>query len=425
MSAPAANAIVGRKLRSLDGLRAIAIILVFLHHMSGHIPVVNRFTLGLNWYAHQGWLGVDLFFVLSGFLITGILLDTRDANNYFSGFYARRVLRIFPLYYVVLTVVILVGMWINSPSLTATLPLPQDRWLYYCYLTNWLGLWKAHYGPNYLAHFWSLAVEEQFYLVWPLIVWLVRPRAIPWVAGGLAAVAAVVRVIWVAHSGAQEAIAWATICRLDELFAGALCAYLFRIPERMLQIRKWLAGIASLALGSFFGILSGMLFFPWPTMKWLYGSSAVGHTLDDAVLLFVECGGFVLLALGFGAIVLLAAHTDGRKTWTQKFLTSRWLAPVGAYSYGIYVFHVPILGMASIFVFPRIIRGVHSYGELFISEGAYILVVAAVTFAISALSYEFFEKKILRFKNYFEARYARAPITTVSEDSAAPPEPAV
>ena len=418
MPAPAPTAIVGRKLQALDGLRAIAIILVFLHHMRPHIPVTDRFTLGLNWYLGQGWLGVDLFFVLSGFLITGILLDTREASNYFSGFYARRILRIFPLYYVVLTAVILVGKLVNSPPLTATLPLAEDRWLYYCYLTNWLGLWKAHYGPNYLAHFWSLAVEEQFYLFWPLVVWLVRPRAIPWVAGGLAAVAAVVRVIRVAHSGAQQAILMATVCRLDELFAGALCAFLFRNPERMLKIRKWLPGIGILGISSFLVILSGMLFFQHRLLPWLYGSSPVPHTLDDAVQLFVEYGGYVLLALGFGAIVLLAAYTDGKGTWMQKFLTSRLLAPIGAYSYGIYVFHVPILGMASIFVFPRIARGIHSCEELFISEAAYILVVAAVTFVVSALSYEFFEKKILRFKRYFEARYAPEPIITVPEDSA-------
>lgn len=412
MSTPAPTAIVGRKFQALDGLRAIAIILVFLHHTRPHIPVTGRFTLCLNWYVGQGWLGVDLFFVLSGFLITGILLDTREASNYFSGFYARRILRIFPLYYVVLTMVILAGKWIDSPPLTATLPMPEDRWLYYCYLTNWLGLWKAHCGPNYvnyLAHFWSLAVEEQFYLFWPLVVFLVRPRVIPWVAGGLAAVAVVVRAIWAAHSGAQQAIVMATVCRLDELFAGALCAFLFRSPERMLKIRKWLPRIASLALGSFVGILSGMLFSQHRLLPWLYGSSPVPHTLDDAVRLFLECGGFVLLALGFGAIVLLAAHTDGKRTWMQRVLTSRLLAPIGAYSYGIYVFHVPILGMTSIFVFPRIARGIHSHEGLFISEAAYILVVAAVTFAISALSYEFFEKRILRFKRYFEAKYAPEP----------------
>src|SRR5208282_3024374 len=182
MSVPAPTAIVGRKLQSLDGLRATAIILVFFCHTKHLIPLVNPFTFYLSWYAGQGWMGVDLFFVLSGFLITGILLDTQQASNYFAGFYARRVLRIFPLYYLVLTTVIILGNLIHSPRVTATLPLPEDRWLYFCYMTNWLGLWKGHWGTNYvnyLAHFWSLAVEEQFYLVWPLIVWLVRSRAVP------------------------------------------------------------------------------------------------------------------------------------------------------------------------------------------------------------------------------------------------------
>ena len=162
----------------LDGLRAIAIILVFLHHSRAQLPVVNMTTFYLGWYFGQGWMGVDLFFVLSGFLITGILLETRETSNYFTGFYARRVLRIFPLYYLVLTAVIVGGSLLNVPKITATLPVPQDRWLYFCYLMNWVGLWRGHFGANSIGHFWSLAVEEQFYLVWPLIVWMVRPRTV-------------------------------------------------------------------------------------------------------------------------------------------------------------------------------------------------------------------------------------------------------
>src|SRR5271154_6214967 len=142
MPVPASPAIAGRKLQSLDGLRAIAIILVFFHHVQSHIPAVNLPVRVLRMYVNQGWMGVDLFFVLSGFLITGILLDTRAASNYFTGFYARRILRVFPLYYLVLTVVIVVGSKLNSAVISATLPLREDRWLYFCYLTNWLGLWK-------------------------------------------------------------------------------------------------------------------------------------------------------------------------------------------------------------------------------------------------------------------------------------------
>jgi peptidoglycan/LPS O-acetylase OafA/YrhL len=417
------TAMIGRKLQSLDGLRAIAIILVFFNHLKGFFPVVNAPTFYFQWYVGQGWIGVDLFFVLSGFLITGILLDIRNAENYFSGFYARRVLRIFPLYYTVLIGVIVASQILTkihvqqAPIIASLVPLPEDRWVYFCYLTNWIGLWKAQWDAQFgsiLAHFWSLAVEEQFYFVWPAIVWVVRPRAIPWIAGIVAGLSAVIRLGWVAHCGIQMVmpqsaeIQLATICRLDGLFIGALCACLFRNPELMPRIRKWLPWIASLGLCSFFLAFSALLFFPVRAAQLIYGPApAILHSLDDATRLFALCGGFTLLALGFGALVLLAACTESESSWMQKLLKSRFLAPIGAYSYGIYVFHVPILGLASTFLLPRIV--VRSAGEAAITECAYIVVLAAASFIISAISYEFFEKRILSFKRYFVPKYAPVP----------------
>jgi peptidoglycan/LPS O-acetylase OafA/YrhL len=407
-AAPAA--IVGRKLQSLDGLRALAIILVFFHHMqSDHFPVLNRPTFFIKSYIAQGWIGVDLFFVLSGFLITGILLDTREASNYFTGFYARRVLRIFPLYYLVLTGIIVTSQILtkahaqSAPEIAALVPLPEDRWVYFCYLTNWTRFWKAHWDSNFssiLAHFWSLAVEEQFYFFWPFIVWMVRPPTIPWIAGIVAGLSALIRLAWVAHAGLQIVptqlleIQLATICRLDALFIGALCACFFRDPNLMLRIRKWLPWIASLGVGSFFLTYSGMLFFP----------PRNGLSVEDATRVFMLCGGYTLLALGFGALVLLAAYTEIKSTLMQKVLKSRWLAPIGIYSYGIYVFHVPILGAGDVYVFPKLAKGASTARQLVFTQCAYIIVLTAVTFAISALSYEFFEKKVLRFKRYFEAK---------------------
>ncbi|MGO9404053.1 MAG: acyltransferase family protein [Terriglobales bacterium] len=421
MSVRVPTSIVGRKLQSLDGLRAIAIILVFLVHVQNHIPSVNLLSFLIRMYAGLGWMGVDLFFVLSGFLITGILLDTREASNYFAGFYTRRILRIFPLYYLVLTTVLVAGGLLNSPEVTAGLPVAQDRWLYFCYLTNWLGLWKQNWGPHYvgyLAHFWSLAVEEQFYFVWPLVIWVVRPRAIPWVASAVAALAALIRLAWVAHSGAQMAISVATISRLDELFIGALCAFFFRDPERMVKVRKWLPWVASLGLGSFVLMFSGMLFFPVRAGLLIYNRSTVPHTLDEATQVLAECGGYSLLALGFGALVLLAAYTEAESTWMQKFLKSRLLGPIGIYSYGIYVFHVPIIGAAAIFVYPKLVRGVSTEREAVFTECAYIVLLAAVTFIVSALSYEFFEKRILRLKRYFEPEYAPGVDDAMPDDCA-------
>jgi len=250
-------------------------------------------------------------------------------------------------------------------------------------------------------------VEEQFYLVWPLVVWLTRPRAVPWVAATLAVFAALSRLVWVAHSGPGVAIGLATTSRMDSLFVGAFCACLFR-QSNVSQIRPWLPWVAVAGIGSFFLAFSAMLGFPRQAASLLYGPTSGVHTLDDAVLFFMECGGYSLLAVGFGALVLLAALTERERTWLQKILRSRALAPIGVYSYGIYVFHVPIIGAGLIYIVPQILRGPRSDAEFAFVEGVYFIAVAAITFGISALSYELFEKKILRLKRYFEPKYARS-----------------
>ena len=171
MSPHAQPAIVGRKLQALDGLRGIAITLVFLYHMKGQMPAVNVFFLYLIQYAGVGWVGVDLFFVLSGFLITGILLDTRDASNYFSGFYARRVLRIFPPCYVTVLIVTALasfGLVYNTESYKSLVA----AFFYFSNYWNILGLGNLPAGMGIL---WSLAVEEHYYLLFPpLYAWFVR-----------------------------------------------------------------------------------------------------------------------------------------------------------------------------------------------------------------------------------------------------------
>lgn len=416
--------VLNRKIQSLDGLRAIAILLVFFNHMHALLPVWNQTSFYCGLYVQQGWIGVDLFFVLSGFLITGILIDSREAVNYFRGFYIRRILRIFPLYYLVLTGIILGSQFLTrmhaeaGPAVASLVPLVQDRWIYFCYLTNWTGLWKAQWGVNFssiLAHFWSLAIEEQFYFVWPFIVWFARPRLIPWIAGTVAGLSAMFRLAWACHMGVQMLVppasievALATVCRLDGLFVGALCAYFFRDFELALKIRKWLPWVGGLGIGTFFVVFSLMLFFPQRGALLIYGpTSLVDHSLEDAVRLFSLCGGYTLLAIGFGAWVLLAAYTETERTLTQRFLKSRTLGVIGKYSYGIYVFHVPIIGLAAAFILPKL--RVTNRADAIITQCAYAFLIMAVSFIIPALSYEFFEKRILSFKRYFEPKYERDP----------------
>ncbi len=148
----------------LDGVRGVAVLAVLLTHgtfIFSPTPIM-RYVLPPVIF---GWWGVDLFFVLSGFLITGILLSTRTATNRATAFYARRILRIFPVYYVCLAV-----MWIlsaHSPWLHSIVPYNSaaDRAAYLLYFQNWVPFWHSFtLQPNLIGHFWSLAVEEQFYL---------------------------------------------------------------------------------------------------------------------------------------------------------------------------------------------------------------------------------------------------------------------
>lgn len=418
------QAIAGRKLQSLDGLRAIAILLVFFHHMKSYIPVVNLPSFLMRMYVWQGWIGVDLFFVLSGFLITGILIDTRESVNYFTGFYARRVLRIFPLYYFVLVGLVVLGVFLGKSeapwalAIVSQLPLPQDRWVYFSFLTNWTCLWKAQWDTQFssiLAHFWSLGVEEQFYFIWPLVIWLVRPRHMPWVAGGLALLSAMVRLMWVLHYNLNLVIpplsieiALATVCRMDALFIGALCAWFFHDIERVKKVAHWLPLVGSLGVGSFFVYFTCLLYKPQPILHFFYGPALIEHDYEDLIRLFLLCGGFTLLAIGFGAIILLTAYNEKRKSFLQGVLQSRVLGLIGRYSYGIYVYHIPITILAGFFLFPRLMSGVTTKEEQIIAQCAYMVIMAAVSYIVAAISYELFEKRVLRLKRHFEPRYIPA-----------------
>ncbi len=207
---------------ALDGLRGIAVLAVIFCHLSDYYPEQNAAKI----FLHAGWCGVDLFFVLSGFLITGILLDTRRAQNYFRAFYARRVLRIFPVYYATLLSVLAIAHFF--PKLNSVLPIAHDRIFYFFYLNNWWPLLKDSWHANIIGHFWSLAIEEQFYLVWPFLVWLLSRKQMETAAIAGIVLAPVIRFAIYAHYGEARDIVENPFCRMDSLLIGALLASLVR-----------------------------------------------------------------------------------------------------------------------------------------------------------------------------------------------------
>lgn len=222
---------------ALDGIRALAVTLVFINHYGGGAHGGRLLNL-INEVRSRCWVGVDIFFVLSGFLITGILFDTREDSEYFKRFFARRSLRIFPVFYVVVAVLLVLT------------PVLHYQWraghlLFLIYMGNFfanhdvtLYLVQSANHPTFqvfLGHFWSLCVEEQFYLLWPIAIWLVRDRInLLWLASGICMLAFALRCVMFVVAGPAKAETWIIRTlpfRMDTLLIGGILALLLRGPN--------------------------------------------------------------------------------------------------------------------------------------------------------------------------------------------------
>jgi len=321
----------------LDGVRAIAALLVMLFHAQQEgLPL--RFSLGV------GQTGVDLFFVLSGFLITSILLKSapRDWSEVRT-FYTRRVLRIFPLYYLTL---VLVWMFIGKPS-----------WFFWVYLQNfWISFGRFSSGP---MHFWSLAVEEQFYLVWPFLVLFVpRKRLLPILTATIV-FAAVLRFVLVAH---HHNVFVLTFTRLDGLAAGAVLATL-NAREPLTRWARLMLAIAALSV---------------------IAAAILGHFFRDSQNPAFEAIKYTLITAVYTCLMgWLLARPASRAT---RLLSVRWLRYIGRISYGLYVFHP--------FVFAWTYR--HFPAQPMLTRAGLAVVF---TFAIATVSWYSFERWFIRLKD--------------------------
>lgn len=357
---------------AFDGLRGIAVLAVIFYHLSDYCPAQNP----LKTFLRAGWCGVDLFFVLSGFLITGILIDTRSVPNYFQAFYARRLLRIFPVYYAALiSVLVLAHVF---PELDSVLPVAHDRIFYFFYLNNWWILLKDSWHPNIIGHFWSLAIEEQFYLVWPLVVWLLPLKRMNWAAVIGIALAPVIRLAIYAHYGNVRDIVENPFCRMDSLLVGALLASVVR---KGIHLGGWpLYTSASLAAA----IIAGA-YVAFVPLQVLHASP------------FIASG----LAIVFGGLVLTAFLERNSRATLQKYLCNPALRFCGRYSYGMYVYHVPLLWLIA-----KLLTG----RKTAVGLPRFLLLSAmemAVTMAVAKLSFDCFESRFLRMKVKFVAAKTR------------------
>ncbi len=351
----------------LDGIRGIAISLVLLFHLTA--ATLPLFRLG--------WCGVDLFFVLSGFLITSVLLASKGSGRYFRTFFARRVLRIFPLYYLVLFAVSCFGLPLAHLIGLARSTSAQGQIWYWLYLSNW---WNG-LGHNiyFLSHFWTLAVEEQFYLVWPLVVFLLNRRSLAYCCVGVAIVCPLLRTAFSVNPSVPELLHRATIFRIDSLALGGLVAVFVADPFLANRIRPYLQYAALLAAG-----ILGTIMIVW-------GQSPVTRPMMTM--------GYTALAFASMFLVFHAATKSGTSGFLVRVLRLRPLRELGKYSYAIYVLHYPIvlllLSVAdrAALRFPGVDRSLFIISTVVLGFG--------ISYVAALLSWNLVEKRFLGLKRWF------------------------
>ncbi|MCE9591746.1 MAG: acyltransferase [Planctomycetes bacterium] len=382
-------------LPALDGLRGLAILMVMIFHQTILKPTgtLDRLFHGA---VLPGGAGVDLFFVLSGFLITGILLDDKGARHYFLNFYGRRTVRIFPLYYAVVFVSLVVlphfMPWVAerfaSPRAAEVIHKKVMRfgsadqyalWFWF-YMSNYAIAATGDFLHGILGVTWSLAIEEQFYLVWPMVVWVCSPRALARICIGMVVVALSVRIMLIAMHVGPIAVSVLTICRMDTLAIGALIAVMARRGGGLaacLPTAKWVAPLL--------GAISLVVIYN-NRQQWIAGPITLTVSLS-------------LNPIAFGGLLILAAAGPPAGL-IVRFFNLRFMRLLGKLSYALYLFHLPLRAVVRDLILPG--------GELPRVGGSAIpaqlvfyVICTTATLAIAWVSWHVYEKQFLTLKRFF------------------------
>lgn len=402
---------VSSHIPALDGVRGIAILLVLFLHLTvftNNEIAQGAAQKGLGSLARFGVMGVDLFFVLSGYLITGILYDAKGHKQYFRNFYARRTVRVFPLYYVMMALV-LIAVPVLLPQLAAIAikgTFDWSSWWYWLYLSNYLPFFGHNPGNHeILVVTWSLAIEEQFYMLWPLVCFFFSRRTLLWISGSLVLVAPIIRSIMViawGHQASDEhawAMAWQAIgsplfCRMDALAVGAFLVLMSRGPAG----RDGLAGLARWVLPLGFLAVAGVVVGQKKILGWNAGF------MQGKLYMSV---GFTLVAIMCGAFLVLGVAT-AKSSLFGRVINSRLLAMFGRYSYGLYLLHMPVILSITHFLYgpakpdshPLITMPTAGIGGML---GQLVLYLVGVTIlvGVALVSWHGMEKHFLKLKDLF------------------------
>jgi peptidoglycan/LPS O-acetylase OafA/YrhL len=393
---------------SFDGIRAISVLLVILFHWK--LPLLNL---------KFGWVGVSIFFVLSGFLITSILVKDKGKNSrsYFSSFFIKRSLRIFPVYYLYLVVIGLLFFIIDQygisrlglNSIAADIKeFETGTLLLFTYTFNYEPLVKALNGSpisgsNYFGHLWSLSVEEQFYLLYPVVVYFASRAGLKAFVIAVLLGAPVLRFLagefFTPH---LENSAWmgqilyrATFFQADSLALGAVLA-IFRVSDsKYLKLYFWFSLAVTVALGLY--VISRLamygVYVPWSTLGLEFPVGQERYPGAELLLKYRYVYSYCLVNLCSALLILCSIK--GKPLF--RFFENDFLREIGKISYGIYLFHYPLMAALQTVAFKFVSK--KSFAANPVYEIGLFVVYLPVLYLISYLSFHYFEKRFLQFKD--------------------------
>jgi len=353
------------RLKPLDGLRSLAIVSVLLFHYVNNAiepQQANSVDRILRAMTSFGWIGVDLFFVLSGFLITRIILDNIRTANFFKVFYIRRSLRIFPIYFLLLLLYVIISQIITNKEGLKMFQYPIPVWYYALYIQNYAMGVQHNFGPQFLTPTWSLAVEEQFYLVFPFLIYLCRKQfRIPLMLT-LVLIAILTRSFL--HTNFYAYYTWLP-SRIDSLTVGALLA--------TIKTTDYFKARVSAIVGS-------------AKMKYaLIGMFLVLILLPEIFPIPIAFK-FTIVAFAFGILLFLVLDFG----FLNRFLSNRLLVFIGTISYGIYIYHQMVNYLLHWIYFRK------DTSFITAEEKLVTMVSVIVTIIMAWASYRYFEYPLIK-----------------------------
>lgn len=373
-----------RRIPELDGLRGMAILLVMVGHYFS-VPGVGSVSLLNGYWFRLGWTGVDLFFVLSGFLIGGILLEARGSSNYFKTFYARRFFRIIPLYYAWILLYVILAPVLRiflSEKIGPVQQVDGSILAHLFFVQNFHEFLKPGASFWWFSSTWSLAVEEQYYLVAPLLVRYLSKRSLAVVLTLVTLAAPILRFVVRNYFADGAWLAYRLMpCRADALALGMLAALIWSSPSA----RAWLEK-HTLILYAIFTFL-------------FYGVAYLWRWYSDPMLLLTQTAGYTVIALFF-AVLLLIVLTE-RSFFLSGVMRLGFLRELGGISYCVYIIHTAVYFFCHQLILHTLpaVTDVPAAGVTFLA--------ALLTYGIAKLSWKYFEQPQLRRGHDFQYDFVK------------------